>query len=407
MASASISRRIFITFGSLAAAICVLFACITWLFAAITEDDVVKQVMHEEAKYIQQHFHNNGQIIQPRVHYITLYTSESEFPSAIKHGYDENKFEKEFSVNGRNIHIERYLLSDNSDLWLTIDGTDIQVITHVSSVMFWFVLGVTILIMLISTIIAYALSQRIAKPIKQLTENVLDHEAGALFNTTIPQLRNDEIGKLNLAFSAAFERINLLLAREKNFTRDVSHELRTPITLLKNTLTLRTNSPFTETDKVLLTQVSEDLEKTIEVLLALARDENLIFNEIRVLPILERSVLNLYKANIDMTFDVKLALDPQLTIIGNPNLVLLLCQNLVNNAYYHSGNGSMSIYNKGSSIIFENNIGENERPDYQGLGHGLYLVERIANNMHWTLRLEQKNTRYIVEIQTAITEECL
>ena len=52
MASASISRRIFITFASLAAAICVLFACITWLFAAIIEDDVVKQVMHDEAKYI-------------------------------------------------------------------------------------------------------------------------------------------------------------------------------------------------------------------------------------------------------------------------------------------------------------------------------------------------------------------
>ncbi|WP_032096037.1 MULTISPECIES: sensor histidine kinase [unclassified Alteromonas] len=403
MSSTSISRRVFITFGSLSAAICVIFACITWLFAAITEDDVVKQVMHEEAKYIQQYFDKNGHIIEPRLDYIKLYTRESEFPLAIKRGYEQNKFEKEFSVNGRNIHIERYLLGDNSDLWLTIDGTDIQVITHVSSVMFWFVLGVTTLVMLGSTAIAYALSQRIAKPIKQLTENVLAHEVGAKFNATLSQSRNDEIGKLNFAFSAAFERISLLLAREKNFTRDVSHELRTPITLLKNSLALRADSLFTENDKVLLTQVSEDLEKTVEVLLALARDENLILKEIRVLPILERSVLTLYKANLNVTFDAKLSLDEQFKVIGNPYLVLLMCQNLVNNAYYHSGDGSLSIYNKGSTLIFENNIGEHERPDYQGLGHGQYLVERIANAMHWTLNLEKKGTRYIAEIHTAKT----
>ena len=401
MASASISRRIFITFGSLAAAICVLFACITWLFAAITEDDVVKQVMHVEAQHIQQHFDKHGQITQPRVNYIALYTSQSEFPPEIKRGYEENKFEKEFSVNNRNMHIERYLLSNNSYIWLTIDGTDIQVITHVSSVMFKFVLSVTTLVLLASLIIAYALSQRIAKPIKQLTEKVTRYETGAPFSAIVPNLRNDEIGKLNQAFASAFERISRLLAREKNFTRDVSHELRTPITLLKNTLALRKQEPFSDADKVLLSQVSDDLENTIEVLLALARDENLVFSEVVVLPILERSILTLYKANANVNFDVKLAIDPQFTVRGNPYLLLLLCQNLVNNAYYHGGNGSMSVYNKGACLIFENNIGEHQRPDYQGLGHGQFLVERIANNMHWTLLITKKDSQYRVEINTS------
>ncbi|MGB3724705.1 MAG: histidine kinase dimerization/phospho-acceptor domain-containing protein [Glaciecola sp.] len=215
------------------------------------------------------------------------------------------------------------------------------------------------------------------------------------------------IASIENEFNCMAQRISGLLAREKNFTRDVSHELRTPITLLKNTLALRADSPFTKNDRAILTQVSEDLEKTVEVLLALARDENLIFSQTPMLPIVEHSVLTLYKANLNVKFDVALSLDPQFTVVGNPYLILLLCQNLVNNAYYHSGNGGMSIYNEGSTIIFENNIGGNERPNYQGLGHGQYLVERIANNMHWALRFEQKNTRYIVEICTAKAQDRL
>lgn len=396
----TISHRIFITFGTLTAIVCVLFAVITWLFAAVTEDDVVKQVMHTEARFIQTQYQRTKQTPTPRVDYIALYLNESEMSPAIATAINENKYEKEFSFDGRNMHFEKYALTPETAFWLTIDATPIQAIRHVTGVMSWFLLGVTTLVMLAALYFAWKLSLKTALPLVRLTETVSRHRPGDDFKSD-DILRTDEIGELSRSFQTAFNDISELLKREKNFTNDVSHELRTPITLLMNTLALSDKSSIANDEKVLLSQVAKDLKNTVEVLLALARSENLVFESLAIVPAIERSILTLHQSNPEYGFKAKLEVQIELKVHGNFYLISLLLQNLINNAFYHGGDGELVIFNRGNVLIFENKLGQKRGPSYDGLGHGQYLVQRIAHTMHWHVNVYQEAGLFRVEVHTS------
>ena len=60
----------------------------------------------------------------------------------------------------------------------------------------------------------------------------------------------------------------------------------------------------------------------------------------------------------------------------------------------------MSIRFDGNLLVFENPIADNsENTYYQGLGHGQYLVRRIAAVMGWNIDIEQKADCYRVTLQ--------
>lgn len=53
-----------------------------------------------------------------------------------------------------------------------------------------------------------------------------------------------------------------------------------------------------------------------------------------------------------------------------------------------------------NKIVFENALsGEQNKPYYQGLGHGQYLIKRIVEQMSWSVTTEQQKDSYKVEIQ--------
>lgn len=91
---------------------------------------------------------------------------------------------------------------------------------------------------------------------------------------------------------------------------------------------------------------------------------------------------------------------PQLRVYGNQHLISLLCQNLISNGFYHGDASGLRVHQSdGGAIVFENSLGESsERPYYQGLGHGQYLVKRIAKVMNWSVSIEQTSDIYRVKI---------
>ena len=376
-----------------------LFALITWLFAAVTEDDVIKQVMHSEATFLKKTYSHEKELPAPRVDYITLFNDISQMPEDIKRAVSENIYEKEFSAKGRNYHFEEYQLGESESYWLIIDATEIQAIEEVSNIMFWFLLGVTFLIMTIAVYIAWLLAFKTATPLTTLTHHVIKHQPGQKFNNEASS-RLDEIGALSRSFETAYANISELLLREKNFTNDLSHELRTPITVLMNTLALADGEPILDNEKIVLNEVAKDLKSTVEVLLALARSENLTFETFNVVPILERSVLMLHQSNPEITFRVKLKVEHEMQVTGNSYLASLLFQNLVNNGFYHGSDGDMLIFNDGNTLIFENKLSKNKLSTYKGLGHGQYLVQRISNIMNWSVKVHEKTDLYRVEVKT-------
>lgn len=395
----SIRSRLFVTFGALTAGVCIVFAGITWLFAVITEYDVVKQVMHTEARFIQAVYKQTGQWLRPRVDYILLFNRKDELNPAMRAGVEEYQHEKEFDVEGHNFHFERFELGEQDHFWLVIDAAQIVVIDSLSKLIGWFVGVSSLLMLVVSLVAAKVLSNRTARPLELLTAQINQHSAGSDF-APHESRRQDEIGQLGRAFEQALNEIDVLLQREKNFVRDVSHELRTPLAILQNTLVLSAEHPIGGEDKVLLGQISDALKNTVEVLLALARAESLSFEKLKVMPIVERSILALHQSQSNAAFDVRLEVEENFSVEGNGLLLSLLCQNLINNGFYHGGSGSMCIANRGAVLVFENDVKQGPGKHYQGLGHGQYLVQRIADALQWRVNIIQTEHAYRVEIDT-------
>jgi len=397
----SIKHRLFITFGSLSVFICALFAGLIWLIAAETEDEVVKQVLNTEASYLLEQYKLEGSISQPRVDYIRLYISESEIPKEILSGYKSNLGEKEFIALGDNYHMEVFESHNGETLYLTLNASKVEGLTSVSKTIWYSLLIASSMVLCLALFLAWVLSNQSAKPLEQLSKVIEKHNVGQSL-PCLPEHRKDEIGKLSRSFISALQQIAELLKREKTFTRDVSHELRTPITLIKNTILLNTQKVWGESDIEIIEYASNELEQTVNVLLALARQENLEYERVKLVPVIEKCVLEIYNIHPHISFQVDIDIDDNHYVFGNEYLIKLLFQNLINNAFYHSSSSIMKVSIFDNNIVVENPlIGSQEKPHYQGLGHGHYLVTRIVEEMNWQVSSEKIHDTYRVVISAS------
>ncbi|TQV85928.1 sensor histidine kinase [Aliikangiella coralliicola] len=394
----TIKHRLFITFGSLAALICLLFTGVTWLFAAVTEDEVLRHLLTTEADYVLREYEKSNELKQARPDYMQVYLSKSALPAEVLQGYLDNPYEKEFYLHGDNYHIEEFATPEGQQFYITLNASKLEGLSTLDNMIWSFLFVVSGVVLILSLFLAWFLSNRSAKPLQQLSHQIEQHK----FSEALPSLpteRRDEIGILSRSFESALQKISLLLEREREFTRDVSHELRTPMTLIKNTIQLSRQQPLKTEEIELIEHASNELEQTVDVLLALARQENLNFSKIKLTPILEKCVLKIYSVHPDVAFEVDIFVDDHFCVMGNQHLVNLLCQNLINNAFYHSNSSTMVIKAEGNLISFENALdGQQPKPFYQGLGHGHYLVKRIVEEMSWDIETEKRDDTYRVTI---------
>ena len=289
--------------------------------------------------------------------------------------------------------------AQGAPVWKLLDATEALPFSRFNGVLNLFNTSLALAAIVLALLATWIIANRIAQPIRNLTEQVLRQRDNA--DASIKRLsREDEIGQLADAFYYTYSELQSALQREEDFTRDVSHELRTPITLIKNTLTLIRDDALPPDTMKLLQHATSELQQTINVLLALARKENLNFTELSFVPLLEEAILGVHRVHPDLVFDCHVDLPPRLRVYGNQNLISLLCQNLISNGFYHGDASGLRVHQSdGGAIVFENSLGESsERPYYQGLGHGQYLVKRIAKVMNWSVSIEQTSDIYRVKI---------
>ncbi|WP_159530400.1 MULTISPECIES: sensor histidine kinase [Alteromonas] len=347
-------------------------------------------------------------LLIPTILNSVLYTNMESVPNEIITAVG-NARSGSFETKDNQQFVFRIFVIEQSPQLLLMNINSFSANQHLSQYKSLFLYSISGSAFILCLLSAWYLSKWLSRPIEQLTKSVEKRGSNADFkserNVAVASMfgldRSDEIGKLAKALAESYDEIQILLERERNFTRDVSHELRTPITLIKNTLTLNNAKVGSHAEHNLLKQSANELEQTVEILLALARQENLEFTEFSVLPIIEKTVLKVYHLYPDFPFDALITVCPTMRAIGNELLLGLLCQNLVNNGVYHGNGKAMTIRSSGHELIFENSLeATQERPYYQGLGHGQYLVKRIVEEMGWSVMIEQENRIYRVTIST-------
>jgi signal transduction histidine kinase len=146
----------------------------------------------------------------------------------------------------------------------------------VASTLFRLALFALPFLVIIASLVGYAVAYRALKPMERLviaTEKVA--HSGDLTQRTGLTRRSDEVGRLASSFDRMMERLELAFDRERRFTADASHELRTPTTVILSQVELAKAHPEdAEEQRIALDVIERQAKKMtnlIQTLLSLSR----------------------------------------------------------------------------------------------------------------------------------------
>lgn len=250
-----------------------------------------------------------------------------------------------------------------------------QLLTLLQILIIVFLVGI-VLIFIFSSLLGKFAFQPLAKIIDQIKErdNV---------NFTKPLHSKEsytEIQDLVKSYNHFIERIDRTFNIQKNFIDYVSHELRTPITALLGTLEVtdhrvRSNEEYQQVLRQ-LSQYVKDLEETLDNMMLLSGAKTKFeFSKMHVdeiiWQVIEQMILY-HDAQIEVNMMVK---NPDYLIInGNPQLLQLALNNIIENAIKYSDNQPIE-------VVFEekNNCLEISILD-SGIGIPLDDIPNITDN---------------------------
>ena len=269
---------------------------------------------------------------------------------------------------------------------------------------------------------AFLFLQRQLKPLAWLQSGVEAVAQGNL-ETRVPVVRDDEIGAVARAFNEMTGRVRKMIDDRERLLADVSHELRSPIARMKVALEF---VPEGDKRDALVRDLGE-MQGLIDVLL-----ERESIRSTATRGELESVDLGVIAADVVASFATQgpgVEFEPMAdaTVEGDPALLKLLLQNLVDNAikFSHSESAPVSVTlevgrSKVTLRVIDDGIGipagseervfepfvklNRARGHRVGYGLGLNLCERIAQVHEGTIKLvpcEPRGTEAVVELPRA------
>ena len=405
----SIKRRIYILFASFTLFTCLSYSILLLGYSWVVEDNVFNRIVSDEADYIQTQFAENGTIIEPRSPFLTLYESWQALPVSIYQQHLRDPAQIEFTGDDiGTLHLRPIELGTETYI-LVADVSVFEVGGKYLPYISLSLIAVLVLFSLLALAFAWPVASAASKPLIQLKNNVEAIDLKEFKSGFAKDFPNNEIGFLAHEIERSMLHIQTVLKRESDFTRDVSHELRTPTTILKNLASQAEENPALSPKQIdHLTGAVQDLEQTIDTLLALAREETQHLQAIVFLNALENCIIKNMALSKQEDFELDIDIPQDLTIEANANLLALLINNLLMNALTYASEKRLKIYTCENTIVFENpaaryegknpmddrNKGENSK----GLGLGLYLVERICTVFGWHVSVTTENGLFSVQL---------
>ena len=392
----SIERQVTRTFVGLTLLLTAVYVAMVVLFAYITEDEIIDKLLAREIHYLQDSYADTGQWPSPRLDYMMLYASSEQAPVPVRRKLQECPDSGEiFTTDERHYHVRQLYLGEDRQALLVAEVSPLLVVTNLSGSLLKILAGLVVITLALSLWLAYRVARQTTRPIMQLSDEVKQMRQQAKALELSAAGRHDEIGYLAETIQTSFNQVHDALERESHFTRDVSHELRTPLTVVKNTLTLLQTRPPQPSDIEQLKLAAQHMQSTVAILLALARQELVQAQPLRLRPIVEEAILGLHGALERANFSVEVGIDDDYELVGNRQLITLLASNLVENAMRYAAQPKLNISLHEDSLVFSNRIFApviddpvkpgRKQADSPGLGQGLFLVERIAARLNWQL----------------------
>ncbi|HEX5445190.1 MAG TPA: ATP-binding protein [Pirellulales bacterium] len=284
--------------------------------------------------------------------------------------------------------------------------------------------------------LGYWLSRRALAPVVRMATAVRQMSVAEQAGSIALPNTGDELDDLALAFNGLLSRLHGALERQRRFAGDASHQLRTPLAgLLSLVDVLRRRARTVEEYAGALDQIRQEavrMRQIVESLMFLAHAEA------DALP-LARETLDLscwlpeqlkrwesHSRGGDIACEVE---EAPLTIAAHPSLLAQLLDNLIDNACKYSEPACpvkvrggrdgrqvrIAVEDQGSGIaeadlphLFEPfyRAAQARQQNKRGVGLGLAVVQRIAETLGASIRVEHRKprgTRFVVTFPEAPT----
>ena len=266
--------------------------------------------------------------------------------------------------------------------------------------------------------VAYDLARKAVSPVVRLARlvrdiNVETPDLAAFATTEVASGADTEIETLSHALSHLMARVDQLIERERNFTREASHELRSPLTVIlmaSDNLLGRALDDGARGMVEKMRAAAQDMVELTEALLLLAREHEgaLATEAVSVNQVLRQELVRcrmIYAAK-QLQFRFEAKVEPELD--AAPRLLAIVLGNLLRNACAYTDAGAIIIAVDSYRVtIRDSGIGMSEEhlervftpyfrvSQARGSGHGsgLTLVKRISDRCGWSVEIASEPER--------------
>lgn len=393
------------------------FSSFIFLYSWLIEDNIFNRQVTGEANYIKQNFALTGKVIQPRTAYMSLHANWQGLPSKAQLKYMQDpKLVELTDIEGRTLHIQVFSLGQ-VEYVLAADVAGFEVSKdYFPFALSWLGLMIFITCVLVAGLALFK-ARRITQPLNKLTAQIAGNtQSGEPTNLALGNIQIDEhypdneIGFLAKTTRQVLAGLTEAWNRETNFTKDVSHEIRTPVAVSKNILA----KPLSEIDQLQWQQLRTEnirIEQITQTLLALARNESTQIKQVNVTALVEHCLLtnlDINQSSKGQAIKFNIAQQPDIFKLVNENLVELMLNNLLSNIVHYSSaqqveikitEDVLTLKNSHNSQVPQQLSKSGEKGELsQGLGHGLNIVERIAEVYNWQVRTEITQDTFTLHI---------
>ena len=133
--------------------------------------------------------------------------------------------------------------------------------------------GVGIALLLLGTLLAWRLADRVIRPVTELTDTARAISETDL-SARIPAQGRDQVAQLAVTFNEMLDRLERAFSAQRRFVDDAGHELRTPITIVRGHLELLEDDPADrEASLALVVDELDRMTRIVEDLLLLAKHD--------------------------------------------------------------------------------------------------------------------------------------
>lgn len=404
-----LQHRLMWAFAGYTALVSVLFGLFAMAFVYVVEDEFFDSALRLEAQRQMASRAAGRGWREPVQDFIRLYRPDQALPDDLARARKLDPRARELGGDeGRHYHL--WPLPEAGSLLVAEVSTQLVVRPLRERMLSWLVAwggGLALL----ALVLGWWLARRTSAPLARLAQAIAQSRPEHLPTDLEQSFAPDEVGLLAAHLTRLNQRTQEFIAREQAFTRDASHELRTPLAVMGLACEdlQRQARPDQQATLITLSTAIWQLQQTVDLLMALAREEGspaLAVPGLPLLPQIEQLVLAMAPLLDRQAIELDIDVPATLTRAWPPALTQLLLSNLLANAISHGSAGRIRIEADAQQLRLGNASAPPPRAllredaagrqtglkgeSSAGLGLGLSIVRRLADRHGLRLRLNHE-----------------